>query len=136
MSWIKDGLREIASKSEGLDILLVMDFCRAAIPGRGMGTRGAKVELMAFAARKDVSNSKMDGRTFTQHWCKAFTKRLKIGTPFTCEDLREDINVDRVPSVIFLREGCTNHLPSSSWPNRSNFTSHSDLPNNHNGHSR
>ena len=65
MSYIKDGLKDMASKSEALDVLLVMDSCRSTISGRSRNTRGARVELMAAPVGKGVSNSKIDGRTFT-----------------------------------------------------------------------
>ena len=108
MFHIKTMLKDMASKSKWLDILLVMDFCRVAISGRGMNTKGARVEFMAATVRKDACNRKMHGRTFTQHWCKAFTERLKTGAPFTCEDLREDINLDSGQDQFLsfvLREG-------------------------------
>jgi len=109
MPIIKDELKNEASKSLGLDVLLVMDSCCAAIAGRGGKTKGARVELMAATARKGISNSREDGRTFTQHWCEAFTKLLEIGTPFTCDDIIKDITPDseleQFPSTFVLREG-------------------------------
>ena len=109
MSHIKDELKYMGSKSLGLDVLLVMDSCCAAIAGRGRKAKGARVELMAVTARKGISNSREDGRTFTQHWCEAFTKLLDIGTPFTCDDIIKDITPDseleQFPSTFVLREG-------------------------------
>ncbi|KIL66092.1 hypothetical protein M378DRAFT_430054 [Amanita muscaria Koide BX008] len=110
MSHIKDGLNDTVSKSLGLDVLLVMDSCCAAIAGRGGKVKGARVELMAATARKGISNSGKDGRTFTQHWCEAFTKLLEIGKPFTCDDIIKDITprdseLEQFPSMFVLREG-------------------------------
>jgi hypothetical protein len=109
MSRVKDELKDMGSKSLGLDVLLVMDSCCAAIAGRGGKAKGARVELMAATARKDISNSREDGRTFTQHWCEAFTKLLEIGTPFTCDDIVKNITPDseleQFPSPFVLREG-------------------------------
>ena len=99
----------MASNSSGLDILLVIDSCCAATAGRGGKAKGARVELMAATARKGVSNSRKDGWTFTQHWCKAFTRRLEMRKPFTCDNIVEDINPDseleQFPSTFVLREG-------------------------------
>jgi hypothetical protein len=109
MSWIKDGLKLEASRSLGLDILLMMDSCCAAIAGRGGNASGSRVELVAATARKGISNSRKDGRTFTQHWCEAFNKLLAIGNPFTCNDINNDIipdaELEQFPSTFVLREG-------------------------------
>jgi hypothetical protein len=109
ITYIKNGLKEMAGNEEGLDVLLVLDSCHAAISGRGKSTRAAKVELMVATAPGGVSNSREDGQTFTQHWCSAFSKLLKVGAPFTCEDLHGDINSDaqleQFPATYILREG-------------------------------
>jgi len=109
MSVIKDELKVTASGCSGLDILLVMDSCCAAIAGRGGKARGSRVELVAATARKGISNSRKDGRTFTQHWCEAFTKLLEIGKPFTCDDIINDIipdsELEQSPSTFVQREG-------------------------------
>ena len=109
MSIIKDQLKVLGSKSSGLDVLLVMDSCCAGIAGRGGKAKGARVELMAATACKGLSNSRKDGRTFTQHWCEAFTKLLDIGIPFTCDDIIKDITPDseleQFPSTFVLHEG-------------------------------
>ena len=52
------------------------------------------MELVAATARKGISNSRKDGRTFTQHWCEAFTRLLEIGEPFTCDDIIKGITPD------------------------------------------
>lgn len=110
MSIIKDQLKDAASDCPGLDILLVMDSCCAAIAGRGGKATGSRVELVAATARKGISNSRKDGQTFTQHWCEAFTKLLEIGKPFTCDDIIKDIipdsELEQFPSTFVLREGC------------------------------
>jgi hypothetical protein len=119
MSFIKDELKVTASDCLGLDILLVMDSCCAVIAGRGGKAKGSRVELVAAAACKEIINSKKDGRTFTQHWCEAFTKLLEIGKPFTCEDINDiipDSELEQFPSKFVLR-GFTSYIPSSSWPN-------------------
>jgi hypothetical protein len=109
MSVIKDILKDMSSKSSGLDVLLVMDCCCAAIAGRGEKAKGARVELMAATARKGISNSRKNGWTFTQDWCAAFTKLLETGNPFTCDDIIKDITPDseleQFPSTFVLREG-------------------------------
>jgi len=109
MSLLKNGLKDMASKSLGLDVLLVMDSCCAAIAGQGGKAKGARVELMAATARKGISNSRKDGRTFTQHWCEAFTKLLELGKPFTCDDIIKGITpcseLEQFPSTFVLREG-------------------------------
>jgi hypothetical protein len=109
ISPIKDELKVKGSRSSGLDVLLVMDSCCAAIAGRGAKAKGARVELVAATARKGLSNSRKDGRTFTQHWCEAFTKLLDIGKPFTCDDINRDIipesELEQFPSTFVLREG-------------------------------
>ena len=108
-SVIKDILKGLGSESLGLDVLLVIDSCCSAIAGRGGNAKGARVELMAATARKGIRNSRKDERTFTQHWCEAFTRRLEIGKPFTCTDIVKDIIPDReleqFPSTFVLCEG-------------------------------
>jgi hypothetical protein len=108
MSTIKDHLKEEVSRSLGLDVLLVIDSCCAAIVGRG-GKAGARVELMAATASKGIRNSRKDGQTITQHWCEAFERRLEVGEPFTCDDIVKDITPDpkleQFPSTFVLREG-------------------------------
>ena len=109
MSIIKDELKVMGLESSGLDVLLVMDSCCAAIARRGGKAKGARVELMAATARKGVSNSRKDERTFTQHWSEAFIELLDIGKPFTCDDIIKDITPDseleQFPSTFVLREG-------------------------------
>jgi len=121
ISPIKDQLKIRGSKSPGLDILLVIDSCCAAIAGRGGVTIGARVELMAATARKGISNSRKDEWTFTQHWCEAFTKRLEMGNPFTCDDIVKDIipdpKLEQFPSMFVLREG--RNLPITFRPHPS-----------------
>ena len=108
-SFMKHGLKDMCLKSLGLDVLLVVDSCCAAIAGRGRNAKGTRVELMAATARKGISNSRKDGRTFTQHWCEAFTRRLEMGKPFTCADIVKDIipdsELEKFPSMFVLREG-------------------------------
>ena len=110
MSLMKDLLKDLASTSLGLDVLLVMDSCCAGIAGRGREAKSTRVELVAATARKGVSNSRQDGQTFTQHWCEAFTRLLKIGKPFTCDDIIKcitpDPELEQFPATFVLREGC------------------------------
>lgn len=110
ITYVKDVLKEMAAKGKGLDVLLVLDSCHAAISGRGpKATKGARVELMAATAPGGISNSRKDGRTFTEYWCSAFSKLLEGGAPFTCEDLCRDINsvgqLEQFPAIYVLREG-------------------------------
>ena len=125
MSSLKELLKEMASKSFGLDILFVMDCCCAGIAGRGGKAKGARVEFMAATARKGVSNSRKDGLTFTQHWCNAFTRRLDMGKPFTCDDILKDITPDteleQFPSAFVLHEGW--ELPITFQPHPSPIAS-------------
>ena len=121
ISPIKDILKDMGSKSLGLDVLLVIDSCCAGIAGRGGKAKGARVELMAATARKGISNLRKDGRTFTQHWCEAFTRCLEMGKPFTCDDIVKDITPDseleQYPSTFVLREGW--NLPITFRPHPS-----------------
>jgi hypothetical protein len=107
ISPIKDQLKDMGSKSLGLDVLLVIDSCCAGIEGRGGKAKGARVELMAATARKGISNSRNDGRTFTEHWCEAFTRHLEMGKPFTCDDIVKDITphsqLEQFPSTFVKR---------------------------------
>jgi hypothetical protein len=122
MSSLKDMLKEMCWKSLGLDALLVIDSCCAGFAGRGGKAKGTRVELMAATSRKDISNS---GQTFTQHWCEAFTRRLEMGEPFTCDDIVKDITPDpeleQFPSTFVLREGW--NLPITFRPHPSPITS-------------
>jgi len=109
MSFIKDGLKTLCERSPGLDILLVMDCCCASVAGRGDRVMGARVELMAATSPKGISNSRLDGTTFTQHWCSSFDVLLSSGAAFTCHDIMNSINSDKeleqFPRSFVLREG-------------------------------
>jgi len=109
MTLIKDALKDLASTSKGLDVLLVLDCCCAAVAGRGMVTSGERVELMAATSGGGISNSRLDGKTFTQHWCQAFEKFLESGQPFCCNDIETTINstvtLEQYPATFVLREG-------------------------------
>ena len=109
VSLVKNNLKDVASRSLGLDVLFVIDSRCAAIAGRGGKVKGTRVELVAATARKGISNSRKDGQTFTQHWCEAFTRLLKMGEPFTCDDIVKDVTPDseleRFPATFVLREG-------------------------------
>ena len=48
MSLIKNILKDLASKSLGLDVLLVIDSCCAGIAGRGGKAKGARVLSLKF----------------------------------------------------------------------------------------
>jgi hypothetical protein len=109
MTLIKDALKDLASTSVGLDVLLVLDCCCAAVAGRGRVTSGERVELMAATSGGGISNSRKDGKTFTQHWCLAFDKFLERGQPFCCNDIETTINsnftLEQYPATFVLREG-------------------------------
>jgi hypothetical protein len=109
MSLLKGFLKDLASRCLGLDVLLVMDSC-CAIAGQGERVaEGTRVEFMAVTAPKGLSNRRMDGHTFTMHWCEAFTRLMDIGEPFTCDDLITDIKshteLEQFPSLFLLHEG-------------------------------
>src|SRR5260370_1331176 len=74
MTYIRDGLMHLAADSDGLDILIVLDCCCAAIAGRGRLFGGKRVELMAATSPGGLSNSREDHPelTFTQRWCTSF----------------------------------------------------------------
>jgi hypothetical protein len=63
--------------------------------------------------------------TFTQHWCNAFTRRLDMGKPFTCDDILKDITPDteleQFPSAFVLHEGW--ELPITFQPHPSPIAS-------------
>ena len=111
MTYIKDGLMYLAADTEGLDILIVLDCCCAAIAGRGSLTGGKRVELMAATSAGGLSNSREDHPelTFTQRWCTAFEKFLDLEHPFDCDDLKKAINIapglEQFPATYILREG-------------------------------
>ena len=109
MSLIRDLLRDLASNTFGLDILILLDCCCAATAGRGKVARGERVELMAATSGGGISNSRLDGTTFTQHWCQAFDGLLERGGSFTCDDILSTINeechLDQYPATFVLREG-------------------------------
>jgi len=111
MTYIRDGLKLLAGDTEGLDVLVVLDCCCAAIAGRGKLIGGKRMELMAATSPAGLSNSREDypGLTFTQHWCAAFEHYLKLERPFNCEDIRNFINalhdLEQFPATYVLREG-------------------------------
>ncbi len=108
ISLVKENLKALCSKVLGLDVLLVMDCCCAAVAGRGK-VKGARVELMAATSPKGISNSRLDGPTFTDRWCTAFTELLATGAAFTCTDIIGNINsrpdLEQFPRTFILREG-------------------------------
>jgi len=111
MTYIRDGLMHLAADSDGLDILIVLDCCCAAIAGRGRLFGGKRVELMAATSPGGLSNSREDHPelTFTQRWCTSFENFLELGIPFDCDDLKKSINVahglEQFPASYVLREG-------------------------------
>ena len=109
MSLIKEGLKALCSKTSGLDVLMVMDCCCASVAGRGTTAKGARMELMAATSPKGISNSRLDGSTFTQHWCTAFSSLLKTGMAFNCTAIIGVINsrsdLEQFPRSFILREG-------------------------------
>jgi hypothetical protein len=75
---LKAIVKEDAVKSSGLDVLFIMDCCCAAIDRRG-GTLGGRVEFMAAStAPSGISNARVDGITFTQDLCEAFSSRTGV----------------------------------------------------------
>ena len=111
MTYLRDGLKHLAEDTDGLDVLIVLDCCCAAIAGRGTVIGGSRVELMAATSPNGISNSREDrpGRTFTEHWCEAFKAHLAVGKPFNCDDIRKTINSDhdleQFPATYIVREG-------------------------------
>ena len=109
MTLIRDALKSSASTCKGLDILLVLDCCCSAIAGQGRWSLGERVELMAATSPSGISNSRKAGQTFTQHWCQALDKFLRLGQPFDCNQIKEEVNTNRdleqYPAVFVLREG-------------------------------
>jgi hypothetical protein len=106
---IRDALKLIASTSEGLDILMVLDCCCAAIAGRGNQIIGERVELMAATSDGGLSNQRVDGPTFTMNWCAAFDKFFDAGKPFSCDEIVEEvnstINLEQYSAIFVVREG-------------------------------
>ncbi|KAF8224179.1 hypothetical protein L208DRAFT_1312872 [Tricholoma matsutake] len=125
MSSLKDLLKDMGSKSLGLDVLLMIDSCCAGIAGWGGKAKGARVEVMAATACKGISNLRRDGWTFMQHWCEAFSRHLEMGKPFTCDDIVKDITpnpeLEQIPSMFVLCEGW--NLPITFHPHPSPITS-------------
>jgi len=109
MTLVKDALKDLATTSPGLDILLLLDCCCAAIAGRGPATNGERVELMAATSGGGLSNSRLDGKTFTQHWCQAFDMFLERKQPFCCNDIEiainSDFNLEQFPATFVLCDG-------------------------------
>jgi Caspase domain len=126
MTLIKDTLKDLASTSRGLDILILLDCCCSAIAGRGKAILGERVELMAATSPSGMSNSRLDGNTFTEHWCNAFDTFLGLKQPFNCNQIRDHINTNRdlaqYPAIFVLRDGrwdipiTFRALPSSTTP--------------------
>lgn len=110
MSLIRDSLQVVVKSSPGLDILLLLDCCCAAVAGRGSDTIGQRMELMAATSSSGLSNSRQDqGKTFTQYWCEAFDQFFEVGLPFDCTDIEKVINanfnLEQFPATFVLREG-------------------------------
>jgi len=109
MTLVRDTLQDLATNSLGLDVLIVLDCCSASIAGRGKITTGERVELMAATSAGGISNSRMDGETFTIQWCRAFNAHFKAGKPFDCDKIMSHINknaqLEQFPASFVLREG-------------------------------
>ena len=111
MTYLRDGLKHLAEDTEGLDVLILLDCCCAAIAGRGNVVGGSRVELMAATSPNGISNLREDipGRTFTEHWCEAFEKLLAVRKPFNCDDIRNTINsyhdLEQYPAIFIVWEG-------------------------------
>lgn len=110
MTLIKSSLKDLASYTNGLDILLIMDCCCAAAAGRGVTVPvGQRMELMAATSDGGISNSRKDGITFTQYWCQAFLHLLDFNRPFTCNEIKDLIStyhgLEQFPATFVLREG-------------------------------
>ena len=111
MSLINDALKILTSTSQGLDILILLDCCCTAAAERATATAGAgaRVELMTTTSAGGLSNSRLDGKTFTKHWCEAFEEFLTIGQPFNCCQIKSAINsnynLEKCPATFALREG-------------------------------
>jgi len=130
MSYIKESLRELASTTSGLDILLILDCCCAATAGRGATQIvGERLELMAATSSRGLSNSRLDGITFTQSWCVAFETLFNRGKSFTCDDIHlcitKEQELEQFPGLFVLREGwkvpisfhsSANSISSPSFP--------------------
>jgi len=105
-----------------MDFLLLLDCCCAAVAGRGVVVGGGRVELMAATSGGGISNSRLDGKTFTMHWCEAFEEFLKCAQSFTCNDIEtlinSSINLAQYPATFVVHEGwgipITFHSPSHS----------------------
>ena len=102
MTLVKDALKDLATTSPGLDILLVMG-CLTSL-AESTRVEGARVELMAATSFEDTSKGRNES-TFTEKWCTAFTKLRKTGVPFTSNDIIDSVNSHSGPSGFILREG-------------------------------
>ena len=64
---------------------------------------------MAATSAGGISNSRMDGETFTIQWCRAFNAHFKAGKPFDCDKIMSHINknaqLEQFPASFVLREG-------------------------------
>ncbi|KAN0081968.1 hypothetical protein V8E54_003266 [Elaphomyces granulatus] len=124
-SSIKNMITERALKTSGWDVLFIMDCCCSATGGRD-GRLGSRVEFMAPAG---ISNSRMDGDTFTQDLCKSFEK-LSTKKQFTCFDLMEEINAGperkQYGRVFVLQEGW--NLPITFRPKTSLLPKYPSVP--------
>jgi len=109
MNLIRDHLRVVVQTAEGLDILILLDCCCAAVAGRGAGSKGARMELMAATSGGGISNSRKDGKTFTQNWVEAFNELIEIGEAFNSDSIQNIIsrsyNLPQYPATFILREG-------------------------------
>ncbi len=94
MTYLRDRLILLAADTEGLNILIMLDCCCAAIARWSKLIGSKRVELMAATSPAGISNLKQDhpDLTFTQHWSAAFKHYPELGHPFNCENLRSFIN--------------------------------------------
>ncbi|KAI3630371.1 hypothetical protein MIR68_011806 [Amoeboaphelidium protococcarum] len=78
-----------------MDVLMVADSCCAAVGGRGNVTTSGRIEFIAATTETGISNTRDDGQTFTQVWCKATNEPASSRAEFTTDDIAEKINDDR-----------------------------------------
>jgi hypothetical protein len=121
MTLLRESLMEMVGRTSGLDVLILLDCCCAAVAGRGRGTKGQRLELMAATSGGGLSNSRKDGKTFTQNWCQAFEHYIAQGKPFNCDDIlifiNEDNKLEQHPATFVVRDGWGIPITFCALPN-------------------
>ncbi|KAI3638081.1 hypothetical protein MIR68_003692 [Amoeboaphelidium protococcarum] len=94
---LNDALMRASRANPLLDVLMVVDSCCAAVGGRGNIVKSGRIEFIAATTETGIStNTRDDGQTFTQAFCKAVKELSASRGDYTTDDIVAKFNDERV----------------------------------------